>query len=201
MFENLHHHMLYLPKDRRRGALRPRGATRGFTLIETLVAISILVTAIVGPMTLASQALSSAYYARDQVTAFHLAQEAVETIRNVRDSNILKNVEGTQTNLLAGIPSTGGAPFTVETRNNQMSLCGGECPPLQNNGEFYGYGNPSQWEDTRFTRTVWANGVGEGDEEVRITVEVKWQTGSFQERRVTISVNLYRWVNDSEDEE
>lgn len=63
---------------------------RGFTLIETLVAISILVLALTGPLTIISQALRSAYYSRDQIVAFYLAQEAVEYIRNVRDENSLK---------------------------------------------------------------------------------------------------------------
>lgn len=65
-------------------------SVRGFTLIETLVAISILVLALTGPLTIISQALRSAYYSRDQIVAFYLAQEAVEYIRNVRDENSLK---------------------------------------------------------------------------------------------------------------
>ena len=50
---------------------------KGFTLIETLVAVSLLTVAIVAPMTLTARSLSAAYYARDQITAFHLAQEAI----------------------------------------------------------------------------------------------------------------------------
>lgn len=63
----------------------------GFSIIETIVAIAILSIAIVAPMTLAQRGLNGAMYARDQVTAFYLAQEAVEFIRNTRDNN---NFEG-----------------------------------------------------------------------------------------------------------
>ena len=61
----------------------------GMTLIETLVAITILTVAIVSPMSLTMQSLSASYYARDQVIAFNLAQEAIESLRARRDANIL----------------------------------------------------------------------------------------------------------------
>ncbi len=65
-------------------------AGRGFTIIETLVAISILVIALTGPLAIIAQALRSSYFARDQITAYYLAQEAVEYIRNARDKNGLE---------------------------------------------------------------------------------------------------------------
>ncbi|MEK7156326.1 MAG: prepilin-type N-terminal cleavage/methylation domain-containing protein, partial [Patescibacteria group bacterium] len=73
--------------------------TAGFTLVETLVAVMLLSVAVVAPMSLAARSLGSAYYARDQITAFYLAQEAIEALRSIRDSQIL---------LIAG--SSSGAP-------------------------------------------------------------------------------------------
>ena len=64
---------------------------KGFTLIETMVAITVLMTAIVGPMEIASKALFSSYYARDQITAYYLAQEGIEIVRAKRDSYVLAN--------------------------------------------------------------------------------------------------------------
>ena len=64
---------------------------RGFTLIETLIAISVLLLAITGPLTIATRGLTSAAFARDQVAAYYLAQEAVELIRNKRDNNHFAN--------------------------------------------------------------------------------------------------------------
>lgn len=58
----------------------------GFTILETLVAIAILILAITAPLAIIAQALRSSYYARDQVTAYYLAQEAIEFIRNNRDN-------------------------------------------------------------------------------------------------------------------
>lgn len=168
----------------------------GFTLIEALVAISLLMTAVIAPMSLTTRSLSTAYYARDQITAFHLAQEAIESIRHVRDGNILSNALGTTVDLLQGIPSMNGDAFTVDTLDDGMSLCPEECPPLNSNGELYGYESGSGWAPTRFTRSVRATFVEGNIDEARITVTVVWQTGPYLTRSFTIYENLFRWVND-----
>ncbi|TSC86138.1 MAG: Uncharacterized protein G01um10148_644 [Parcubacteria group bacterium Gr01-1014_8] len=169
----------------------------GFSLIETLVAISLLTIAIVVPMGLVAQSLATAFYARDQITAFHLAQEAIESVRSVRDGHILENALGTAVDLLEGIPND--APFVIDTRDNYMdaSVCtSGTCPPLETDGNLYGYGRGlSGWTATRFTRTAHVKFINAPDE-IRVSVTVQWRSGSFQPRSFTISENLYRWVED-----
>ena len=180
----------------------------GFTLIETLVAISLLSVAIVAPMALTSQSLAAAYYARDQITAYHLAQEAIEAMRAIRDSQILQialSPSGSTIDIFdsAIIPiSSPGLdnPFRIDARQldpaQAIARCaldsGGVCAPLQTDGTLYGY-DPS-WATTHFTRTVRASFVG--TDEVRVTVTITWQTGAFKIRTFNISENLYRWIND-----
>ena len=107
-YQGIHRSIFAFPLKPKTWNLAP--ASRGMTLIETLVAISILAVAIVAPMTLTMQSLSSAYYARDQVVASNLAQEAIESVRAVRDGNILRialngpDVACTPTSLLCNIP-------------------------------------------------------------------------------------------------
>lgn len=176
----------------------------GFSLVETLVAISLLTIAIVAPMALTAQSLQSAYYARDQITAFYLAQEAIESIRALRDSQVLQialSPSGSSIDLFGPIPQSTSAsdkPFTIDTRKTDpaqaIQSCNGPCPPLQTDGTLYGY--ESGWEDTYFTRTVRAEFVAGTTDEIRISVTVSWQTGGIQARSFTISSDLYRWVAD-----
>lgn len=62
---------------------------RGFTLLESLVAIAILLIAVVGPMSIIGRSLPQSVYARDHAIAVNLAQEGIEAIRQKRDSNML----------------------------------------------------------------------------------------------------------------
>ena len=64
-------------------------AKRAFTLIETLVAITILTLAIVGPLYAANRAIVGARTSRDHLTATYLAQEAIEYVRLMRDDDFL----------------------------------------------------------------------------------------------------------------
>lgn len=196
--------------------------TKGFTLIETLVALTLLTTAIIPPISLTVQSLSTAYYARDQITAYYLAQEAIEVVRDVRDANVLKAALGqTGVNLLDNIPNTTGRPFVVDSLQNTMSVCqdntnGNLCPPLQTDSTqtVYGYnpsctisttgdcGTGSGWIDSRFTRYVKAVQVSDGGtgipQEIRVSVTVSWKYGQMQvPRSFTISEDIYRWVKDN----
>ncbi len=174
-------------------------ATHGMTLIETMVAIVILTVAIVAPMSLTMQSLSASYYARDQVIAFNLAQEAIETVRAIRDGNVLRislsspDASCSPVTLLCGIPI--GTPFVIDTRNNVITTCSGQCPLLQTNGELYGY--EAGWDDSPYRRTVNVAYVPGTQDEIRIEVTISWDAGTSQPRTITIYENLYRWVDDN----
>ncbi len=62
--------------------------SKGFTLIETFVAITILLIAVLGPMSLFARAIRDGIYAKNQITAFYLAQEGLELAVNYKDSNV-----------------------------------------------------------------------------------------------------------------
>jgi prepilin-type N-terminal cleavage/methylation domain-containing protein len=57
----------------------------GFSLVETLVAITILLIVITGPLTLISNSARSTNFANDQVMAYFLAQEGLELTQAIRD--------------------------------------------------------------------------------------------------------------------
>ena len=62
---------------------------KGFTLVETMVAITILTLAVSGAFMAASSAINAANIASDQLTASYLAQEGIEYVRVMRDNTYL----------------------------------------------------------------------------------------------------------------
>ncbi len=179
----------------------------GFTLIETLVAISILMVAIVAPMTLATQALSAAFYARDQITAFYLAQEGIEVVRSVRDHNILLATAGQSANIFDNIPLSSGVStvdFTAAARvtdpASALVRCPlNNCPVLNTDGNLYAYSSGSAWRPSIFNRTITArenvDGQGNPDpDDILVTVTVSWQEGNYQTRTFTLTEDMYRWI-------
>ncbi|HYC83350.1 MAG TPA: prepilin-type N-terminal cleavage/methylation domain-containing protein [Candidatus Paceibacterota bacterium] len=60
-------------------------SNKGFTMIESLVAIAILLIAVLGPMSLLSKAIADSSYARNQVIATYLAQEGLELVISERN--------------------------------------------------------------------------------------------------------------------
>jgi len=99
-------------------------AAGGFTLIEALVAISILTLSIAGPMVTASDGLKNSTYARDQIVAFYIAQEGIEIIRSIRDGNALNNTSWL-TGIAAACTSGAGAGCGIDIRNLNFIDCAG----------------------------------------------------------------------------
>jgi Tfp pilus assembly protein PilV len=66
----------------------------GFSLVETLVAITILLLVIVGPMSISSSVSRSTSYSSDQVIASFLAQEGAELVQKARDDLQLQYYAG-----------------------------------------------------------------------------------------------------------
>lgn len=63
----------------------------GFTLIETILAISVIGLVITAAASLTQNSLRIGRSSMNQFIAYHLAEEGLEIVRNVRDSNWLAN--------------------------------------------------------------------------------------------------------------
>lgn len=68
---------------------RQQARQRGFTLVETMVAVAILTLSVAGPLTVADRAIVAAESANYQLTASYLAQEGIEYVRAMRDDAYL----------------------------------------------------------------------------------------------------------------
>lgn len=70
--------------------------SRGFTLIEVVIAIFILTVGVGGVFALVQQLPVSSSFNRSKLTAYYMAQEGLEAVRNIRDSNLLKRQNWTE---------------------------------------------------------------------------------------------------------
>ncbi len=142
--------ILFLKQKRRR-----KGGS-GFTLIETLVAILILVMTMAALFTLAAGGFFSARYARNQIVGGNLLQESLETVRNSRDTAFLNGVSwsdwqagynvdasGSPQDLSSGtrgcFTQTGCSVDPYASPN--AYACNGDCPAMTfyPGSGFYGY--------------------------------------------------------------
>ncbi|MBI5787121.1 MAG: prepilin-type N-terminal cleavage/methylation domain-containing protein [Candidatus Niyogibacteria bacterium] len=152
------------------------GMKAGFTLLETLVALAVLSLALAGALTLASMGVRSASSSFNQSSAFFLASEAVEYVRNIRDSNIL-----TGEDWLLNLRSCLGADCVVDATKSDhasaLSVCAGACPVLRVNSSSGLYSQNSADSAAIFTRVIRIEEVVVG-REAKITSTVSWQQGS-----------------------
>ncbi|MFH1473082.1 MAG: prepilin-type N-terminal cleavage/methylation domain-containing protein [bacterium] len=187
--------MINLMHNRKKGPPRSkRSFALGFTLIETLVAIAILVLAVMGAMSAAQRGISSSSFSKDQVIAFYLAQEGVEQIRNIRDENALNDLPW-----LTGISAnlSDACYFNNVCRVDTLSITplvrcsgAGECPVLRQDAITGFFGYDVSWPTTQFRREVILNSIN--TDEISILVTVDWSKGGTT-KQFRIRENILNW--------
>ena len=179
---------------------------RGFTIVETLVSIFILVTVITGVFSAVQIGFSTTNTAKNQIKAFYLTQEVAEIIRHKRDSNNILSLKGTPTNWLSGIANVSGDPCypgkTCIADATDMSLTScvgvgwGICVPLRQDilrGEDsdYLYGYNGAWDLTKFTREVQIERIS--DDEIVASIRIFWTQGTRQED-FKVRIHFFNWL-------
>lgn len=173
--------------------------TQGFTLVETLVALMILLTAVVSVISLIGDSLHKMYYARDEVLAVNLAQEGIEMVRQVRDTNMLGGsawltnlADGTYIIDVAGLLSGSAA-------NGYVIPCAGCTQIVYLDGVkgLYRQGTGAMYPATQFSRLVTISSIGltaaELNYERKVTSVVTWKTGGST-GTATASEYLFEWT-------
>ena len=153
-------------------------ALKGFTLVETLVAISVLLLVIIGPMTVAQKGIQNAYFANERATAVFLAQEAIEEVREYRDAEALNEFHGGDGDTTDWIS---GAKNDLECSNCKLYLDGGRY-------------TESGSAESDFSRTVVITNEGGGI--VSVDVTVLWESYIFGGGASTREVKLQTWIYD-----
>jgi len=181
----------------------------GFSLVETLVAITVLLLVIVGPMSISSSAARSTSYSSEQVIAFFLAQEGAELAQKARDDLQLQYFDGASnpTPWADFIGTNAGDPYY---RCFQSGGCGLELIDGDSDGRLvtpincgsspcrlhldeaggrarYTY-DPTGATTTPYSRVVYMNETA--GREVEVISRVSWQTGN-QRRVQTVEAKTY----------
>jgi len=94
---------------------------RGFTLIECLVAIFLITFGVGGAMSVVNQTTAFTQVASSRLVAAYLAQEGIEIVRNIRDTNFLKihkGIGGIDWN--AGLTDCAGGCYNFDYRSQTI---------------------------------------------------------------------------------
>jgi len=91
--------------------------SRGFTLMEVIVALFFISTGIIGSYLLINSTIFATTQAVDKFTAVYLAQEGIELVRNIRDTNWLEP------------PAN---PPDPDQWHEDLNNCSGSCDELVN---------------------------------------------------------------------
>ena len=168
----------------------------GFTLMEAIVAIFLITTGIVGVLALVTQTISSATLSTQRLTAAYLAQEGIEIVRNIRDTNWLEQYtnpanswdEGLTINCpgACNCPTGCIADYTYSVQSDP-DLPAYADQYLNIDGGFYSYSAGTQ---TKFKRKITISPSGGDILQVSVLVEWSEKGTTYQ---VEVQENLYNW--------
>lgn len=191
---------------------------RGFTMLETLIALGVILAAATGPVSLITRGLADFSFSKNKLVALNLAQEGIELARSVRDNNVIcdtlngaadwqwnKNpgpgTQSTFSNITAGVAvdrvttidcGVGGVSIVVPILSASCS----ENLRYNSSTGIYGYAGD---RETIFSRCVTLDvstglpqeGIPAADR-MNITSTVRWNERQIQ-KVLTLSESLYNW--------
>ena len=161
---------------------------KAFTLIEVIVAISVMAIGVLGIYALVPRIVSISGANLNKFIASQLAREGIEIVRNIRDTNWLEQVSDSANPWNEGLTdcSTGcEADYNTPATEDPILTSYGQGRYLKVDADgFYNYENGTS---TKFKRKIT---ITPGADMLNIKVEIIWHgKGSpFQ-----VEENLYDW--------
>ena len=154
----------------------------GFTLVESLVAISILLVSVLSGFILVTRILAQVNVIQDRLTASHLAQEGIELVRQIRDTNFIQQRLWNNGLVLGEHLVSAAQPLQLLPISNNPFLT------YNNSTGIFGYG---AGEITNFRRRIIITQIS--GQQIRVQSIVSWQIRGRQSS-VTVETNLFNWL-------
>ena len=167
---------------------------KAFTLVEVLIAVSILTIGILSGFILITKVLYNTAVIQDRLTASFLEQEGIELTRQVRDSNFLQIMDGESVEWNNRLED---GSYTIESKAGSeqsvtlVSVDPGEAPNFfyDNDTKIYNYNTTG--EPTTFNREIKITTIN--DDEIRVESIMKWKTRTI-DFNLTIEDHLFNWL-------
>jgi type II secretory pathway pseudopilin PulG len=183
----------------------------GFSLVEALVAIAILLTVISGIMLLVNQSIRTGQDVSNRLAASYLASDAIEYLRYERDSTWLSDNNDSYQDWINSLKNrTGIAPYGVDTRKgvspgNSIDSCSdiNGCKLYYDTVKnVYGYESGGSWEESKYTRKITFLGINDlsddddndgGKDELIVEVTVIWPQSGGGTGELVLTDTLSSW--------
>ena len=174
---------------------------RGFSLVEALISITVLMISVAAPLKLAGDGVNSASIAEQQIVAFYLTQDAMEYVKNMKTNNrlslndITTGLDNCNVNIL---PNRG---CRIDTVAGSTASCLVDCTNgllrFHEGTGVYDYDNTGS-VDSIFKRQVKifpkrTDPVTSAVLEMQVEVSTKWTSFNGQEQEYKLKANLLDW--------
>lgn len=136
----------------------------GFTLVELMVVVVVLSIGLIGAMNLVARTFIQARLISSKLVAAYLAQEGMEIVRNIRDTNW---IQGNDWDLGIG-------DGNQQADYNDQALTAYQNSFLKFDNSFYTYDSGT---DTKFKRKI---NIQKSGDEISVTVTISWDSHEIQ---------------------
>ncbi|MCK5588943.1 MAG: prepilin-type N-terminal cleavage/methylation domain-containing protein [Candidatus Pacebacteria bacterium] len=173
---------------------------KGFSLVEALISITILMISVAAPLKLAGDGINSTSIAEQQIVAFYLTQDAMEYVKNIKTNNRLSHEDITTGLDKCNIDIPPNRGCRIDTVSGSIAMCSVGCVNgvlrFDENTGMYNYnnGNPH----SIFTRQVKifpkrTDPVTSAVLEMQVEVSTKWTSINNQPQEYKLKANLLDW--------
>ena len=146
---------------------------KAFTLMEVIISVAVITTAIVASISLISSSVSAIRSNQNKIIAVHLAQEGIEIVKNIRDTNWVLD-EG-----------------DYRVQYNETGVLVFDDMPLRiNQDNIYQYDMGS---NTPFSRKISITHIA--NEQIKVVVKITWQEKG-RNKSIELEDRLYNWFKE-----